>query len=337
MAGLRLPRSFWVINLLLLLLAAGPAPATTAGDGDTASPPPSAPAAQPAPAQVEPTAPPRAIAAGFEFQMLPADQEGSVVIAQGQAFLVLLDDPGRELASARARWDDQVIPCLPGTERVKWIGIGGAGKDQKPGPYTLTLTAETTAGKRFKSQKNFTVVKTDFPSTELTVAPDMVNVPPEMQEKMKADRKAFAAVWASPAYARLWDGPFLRPVPGRVTAPYGQIRLYNNELNGQHGGVDLAGPVGEPVIAAAAGRVVLVHESYLEGNTIVLDHGGGLFTYYCHLSEFKAEKGQMVKRGDVVGLVGETGRVTGPHLHFGVRVQGVKVDGMTLLDLNQCM
>ncbi|HUT51938.1 MAG TPA: M23 family metallopeptidase [bacterium] len=335
MARVRLPRFLWIINLLIMLIAAGTARAVTAGDGDTASPAPAAPAApETAPAKPEP-APQTAFPPGFEFKILPTDQEGAVNIAQGQAFLVRIDDPGRVLASARARWDEQVIPCLPGTERQKWIGIGGVGKDQKPGSYTLSLTVETTAGKRIKSQKSFTVVKTEFPATQLSVDPRMVKVPPDLQKKVKADHKAFAAVWASPAYARLWDGPFLRPVAGRITAPYGERRVYNNQLNGQHGGVDLAGPVGEPVLASASGKVVLVHESYLEGNTIVLDHGGGLFTYYCHLSAFKVETGQMVKAGDVIALVGQTGRVTGPHLHFGVRVQGVKVDGMSLLDLSQ--
>jgi murein DD-endopeptidase MepM/ murein hydrolase activator NlpD len=283
-----------------------------------------------------PPAPPPAktAPATFSYNVFPKDDSGAVVLHQGQAFLVWVEDPGKALASVRARWDDQAIPCLPDSDRLRWIGVGGVGKDKKPGSYELVITLETTTGKKTRFKQTITVNPAVFPEAQLSVAPAMVQVPPELKAKVDEDHKAFASVWAHPAYSRYWDGPFIRPVPGRVTAPYGEKRVYNNVVNSQHGGVDLAGPEGEPVLAAAAGKVVLVRESYLEGNTVVLDHGGGLFTYYCHLSAFKVETGQMVKAGDVIALVGQTGRVTGPHLHFGVRVQGVKVDGMSLLELS---
>jgi hypothetical protein len=269
------------------------------------------------------------------IRTFPQDREGKTVVPQGRVFLVRVEDPSRIIASIRARWADQTIPCLPDPGRKYWYGLGGVERRTKPGPYDLDVYIETTAGQRSASKMSVIVESVEFPEDQLTVAPEMAEVPADKQEWTKEDGAAFRRTWASPSYGKLWDGPFIRPVEGRVTSPFGERRVFNNRVDSIHGGVDLAGPEGTPIRAAAAGRVVMVRECYIAGNTVIVDHGSGLFTYYCHISEFKVEEGQLIEQGDPVGLIGLTGRVTGPHLHWGCRVQGKRVDALSILDLSE--
>jgi len=118
-----------------------------------------------------------------------------------------------------------------------------------------------------------------------------------------------------------------------MTAPFGDLRLFNGKAQSQHFGLDLDGRVGDPIEAANDGAVVMVRPCYASGNTVIVDHGGGLYTMYFHLSHFEVKEGQKVARGQLLGLVGRTGRVTGPHLHFSVKVDGLYVDGATVLGL----
>lgn len=268
------------------------------------------------------------------INIFPVSESGDVVLLQGQAFLVRIDDPGQSTASIRAKWGSQTIPCLPYPDRSKWYGLGGVDKRAIPGSYILDVTIETTRGKRISARTKFSVEKRKFARDKLTVAPDMARVPASIQSRVDDERKAFREIWDNPSYGRYWQGPFLRPLPGRITATYGDLRVFNGAVKSTHGGVDFAGPTGAPVKAAAAGIVALVRSCHIEGDTVVIDHGSGVFTYYCHLSEFKAQVGDVVDQGDVIGLVGATGRVTGPHLHWGCRVQGVRVDALTLLELS---
>jgi murein DD-endopeptidase MepM/ murein hydrolase activator NlpD len=130
---------------------------------------------------------------------------------------------------------------------------------------------------------------------------------------------------------RLWREPFVRPVPGRVTSGFGTWRAWDGVLKGRHDGVDLAGAAGTPVRAANRGGVALVAAQYYGGLTILIDHGAGLVTSYQHLSHAGVAVGDTVVRGAVIGRVGATGNVTGPHLHWGASYGGIQVDALTLL------
>lgn len=125
---------------------------------------------------------------------------------------------------------------------------------------------------------------------------------------------------------------FVRPLESEITSPFGTKRMFNGVLKSYHSGTDFRAAMGTEITAANAGKVVLVKNRFFAGNSVIIDHGQGIYTGYYHLSQFRVKKGDMVKQGDVIGLAGATGRVTGPHLHFAVHVGGVGVDPMQFLD-----
>jgi murein DD-endopeptidase MepM/ murein hydrolase activator NlpD len=135
--------------------------------------------------------------------------------------------------------------------------------------------------------------------------------------------------------ARLWRGPFVLPRTSRITSRFGTARVYNGEVQSRHLGTDFAGTLGSPVRAAGRGRVALVADFYLAGRAIYLDHGAGLVTAYFHLSKAEVRQGQMVKAGQLIGRVGQSGRVTGPHLHWVARYGTISVDPLSLPGVRQ--
>jgi len=173
----------------------------------------------------------------------------------------------------------------------------------------------------------------DFPFTRLRVAPRFASPPPGALEKIARDRKEIHAVIDSATPGWMPRHPFEWPRKGRITSPFGQRRIFNGELKSRHTGVDISGRRGEPVRSAARGRVALIGHFYYTGNTVFVDHGLGVYTSYDHLSKVDVHEGQVVERGQLIGEVGATGRVTGPHLHWGLHVDGVPLDARSLFDL----
>jgi murein DD-endopeptidase MepM/ murein hydrolase activator NlpD len=170
------------------------------------------------------------------------------------------------------------------------------------------------------------VLPPDFTEARLSVAPRFVTPSPAQRRRMEADQAAFDAAYRQPFGPPAFASPFAPPREDEVTAPYGQRRVFNGRQQGQHYGVDLAGAVGDPVAASNDGRVVLARDCYASGQSVVVSHGAGVFTVYFHLSRMDVRPGDGVRRGQPVGRVGQTGRVTGPHLHFGVKLDGLYVD-----------
>jgi Peptidase family M23 len=180
------------------------------------------------------------------------------------------------------------------------------------------------------------VRKGGYPSEVLAVAPAFV----------KPDNISAARIRAELARSRevsrhsqerppIWSGPFQVPRPSRITSPFGTARVYNGELQGRHLGTDFAGAVGAPVRAAGRGVVAMVADFYLAGRAIYLDHGGGVVTAYFHLSRADVSEGDTVLAGQRIGAVGQSGRVTGPHLHWVARYGAISVDPMSLLQLEK--
>jgi murein DD-endopeptidase MepM/ murein hydrolase activator NlpD len=169
----------------------------------------------------------------------------------------------------------------------------------------------------------------------LRTAPRFVAPPDSVMPRIRVERELVGRLKRhAHATPRLWRAPFVRPKPGAVTDPFGVERVFNGTLQSRHLGVDFAGATGDPVQAANRGIVIYSGGLYYSGNTIFLDHGDGLVTAYLHLSKATVAVGDTVQRGQVIGLVGATGRVTGPHLHWLAAYGRVTIDPFDLLTLD---
>lgn len=192
-------------------------------------------------------------------------------------------------------------------------------------PGTLTVEVRI-PGRADPLTASIEVVDPGFSESQLSVEPKFFAPSPSQKKQMEADQAAFREAFARPFEPPLFTGPFGPPRDARVTGPFGERRVFNGKKQSQHYGTDLAGAVGDPVLAANDGVVVLVRDCFASGKSVVIAHGGGLFSVYFHLSDFDVRHHEKVRRGQPIGKVGATGRVTGPHLHFGVKVVDLYVD-----------
>jgi murein DD-endopeptidase MepM/ murein hydrolase activator NlpD len=219
--------------------------------------------------------------------------------------------------------------------RDGWFALAGADVEAHAGPSTLHITAHA-PGKALDLSRPVTIHAARYRTEKLSVAPKFVAPGPEELKQIDADRETKKKVFASSAPEPLWRGSFRAPVDAEPTDSFGVRRTFNGKLASVHMGADFRARMGTPVRAANSGVVVLARTLYFEGNCVVIDHGMGLFTLSMHFSRIDVKEGQRVNAGDQLGLSGDTGRVTGPHLHFAVRWQGANLDPLKLirLDLN---
>jgi murein DD-endopeptidase MepM/ murein hydrolase activator NlpD len=180
------------------------------------------------------------------------------------------------------------------------------------------------------------VQRADYANELLSVAPAYARPDSAATARIQSEvARSLGVSRQSQATARRWSGAFRSPRPGRITSRFGTARVYNGEVQSRHLGTDFAGAVGAPVVAAGRGVVALVADFYLAGRAVYIDHGAGLVTGYFHLSRIDVRQGQSVARGQRIGAVGRTGRVTGPHLHWIARYGAISVDPMSLLLLGE--
>ncbi len=210
-----------------------------------------------------------------------------------------------------------------------YSAIVGLSLATKPGAHTLKI--EYAGGE--KATLDFTVTEKIYSSQHITLENKrMVNPEKRDMERIAREQqriKQALATWNE----RIPDTlRFSLPVEGPVSSPFGLRRFFNEQARKPHSGLDLAAAEGTPITAPAGGRVVDTGEFFFNGNTVFIDHGRGLVTMYCHMSRIDVKPGQTVKGGDVIGAVGKTGRVTGPHLHWGVSLNDARVDPMLFLD-----
>jgi murein DD-endopeptidase MepM/ murein hydrolase activator NlpD len=214
-----------------------------------------------------------------------------------------------------------------------WYGFGGVGIDADSGRHQLVLEAATTRGSRMSSSHSVPVGRANYQTIALRVPRRYTEPDAETQARIRDEQAFKREVFKSITPSRLWSGAFAAPIESVITDKFGKRRTFNGMVQSTHNGLDLRAGTGTPVGAMNSGAVLIARELFYEGGFVVLDHGHGLLSLYMHLSEIKVAEGDRVKRGQVVGLSGESGRTTAPHLHVGIRWQGVYVDPAVLLQM----
>jgi hypothetical protein len=244
----------------------------------------------------------------------------------------LRDDP--TVRKVVLRFLDQSWTLAPSAQGGRPFALLGIDLNVKPGPYPMTIRVVRPDGQVESFSSEITVEPREFPSTRLSVAPAMLVPPPEEQERVKREQELVGAVLRVVSPEWLAEGPFISPLADYEPYPnFGQRRIYNNSVASTHVGVDIGAPWGAPAKASNAGRVVLASNLYLSGYTVIIDHGLGVFTYYCHFAKLQVKRGDLVRKGEVIALVGTTGRSTGPHLHWSLRIGPYRVDPFSLVAL----
>jgi murein DD-endopeptidase MepM/ murein hydrolase activator NlpD len=243
------------------------------------------------------------------------------------------------LASLSGTWLGHQVPFSFNKATKTWFALAGVSLETGPGSYSLDLNGERSASDgdvpKITFSRKFTVYRAKYPKTEvkLTVEGKFTEPSPEQQKQIAEGVKIKEDYLNRVTPIREWDGKFTAPADAAISDVFGSQRIFNGKAQRPHLGLDFRVPSGTPVAAMNSGTVLLARFLYFEGNCVVIDHGQGLLTLYFHLSEFKVKEGDIVKRGQEIGLSGGTGRATGPHLHVTVRWQGVSLDPARLMQL----
>lgn len=252
--------------------------------------------------------------------------------SQGSLLLTVVTR-AKGLPEVSSEWDGKPEPLWKEGQKTPTLhGLMGIDLEKPPGQYEWKISWIGVDGKALSCSVPITVRTGKFPTEHLKVEKQYVQPDPEQQKRAEADQKKLRAVYEAATPERLWDGKFRLPLKD-VTAGgnFGRRRVLNGEARSPHAGVDFPAAAGTPVFASQSGKVMLAEELYYSGNTVIIDHGYGIFTMYCHLSKIGVEVGQMTEAGAEIGNVGATGRVTGPHLHWGLTIQRARVNGMQIV------
>jgi murein DD-endopeptidase MepM/ murein hydrolase activator NlpD len=217
-------------------------------------------------------------------------------------------------------------------DRLLWQVLLGIDLGTAPGPHAMVFEG-VAAGRAVKTTSTLLVKAHAFPTRVLRVDDAFVNPPAEVLKRIEAEAAELAHLWTASAPDRLWHDGFRAPVPGASNGAFGTRSIFNGQPRQPHSGADFRSPAGTLIVAPADGRVVLSRALYFTGNTVVVDHGLGLLSLFAHLSTVNVGNGDMVAAGSLIGRVGATGRVTGPHLHWAIRLGGARVDPLSVLAL----
>lgn len=252
---------------------------------------------------------------------------------QGQVILVRVETSGR-LADVNGRFLGRTIPFFmaPDGQPKAALGLLAIDIQDKPGTHELAVDVREGETTRHLSY-HVLVVKEKYPVQHLTLPSEQVDLDDESLVRVKAEQEQIQTVFQSIFPERLWNGNFIEPVQGDVAGAFGRLRVINGQTKNPHNGEDIAAPPGTPVLAMNDGVARLTVDHFFSGKGVFIDHGLGFYSMYFHLSEVLVQDGEKVKRGQPIGKVGASGRATGPHLHWGVRINGARVNPYALLKL----
>lgn len=215
-----------------------------------------------------------------------------------------------------------------------YSALVGIDLDEKGGQLPLYIYAVTPDENVAVVNREVPLIWRDYGIQSLTLPPSLVELDQATLRRVEVERERLESIWQEVTIKRLWRDRFMPPLDGPITGPFGLKRIINGQERAPHTGVDISASEGESIRASNSGLVVLADELFFSGKSVIIDHGLGLFTTYFHLKEFQVKLGELVKGGQIIGLVGKTGRATGPHLHWGARLNGARIDPLALVDLD---
>lgn len=223
------------------------------------------------------------------------------------------------------------LNSAPDQSYCAFIGLDG---ELQPGEHIFRLFIQRADKTWEREEFALNLEAKEFRTRKLQVAPQYVEPPMEMRERIEREAELLRVVISIVTPEWLGDGSFIWPHSGRLTAYFGDQRLYNNQRTSFHNGVDIAASRGEPIVASNSGQVVLASNFYFSGKMVIIDHGLGLFTAYHHLDKILVRRGQRVRKGEIIGLAGSSGLSTGSHLHWSARIGQSRIDPLSLLALS---
>ncbi len=254
-------------------------------------------------------------------------KQGQIVIVKVPTDEQMVEVHGRFLGRPVAFFQDPRTGEPPG-----FVALLGIDLQDEPGSHELTVDVNNSEHTRRLSY-NVLVVKEQFQVEHLKLPKDKVDLDEKSLARWKAEQEQVKAALATDSRMRLWQPEFIEPVNGKRTGVFGSVRIMNGKPRNPHNGEDIGAPLGTDVAATNDGIVRLTVDHIFSGKGVYVDHGLGLYSMYFHLSKVLVKEGDLVRAGQVVGRVGATGRATGPHLHWGVKLNGARVNPYTLLAL----
>jgi hypothetical protein len=239
----------------------------------------------------------------------------------------------RPVTSVTGQWMGHDVMFFRPDATSGWYGIAAVPLATPAGSYELSLRETLAGGKSIEIAKRIKIAPATYPRIPAKVAKQFTEPNPEQLKEIGADKEVKQRAFAEVNAERLWDGTFSPPVLASISDVFGTERVFNKEVLSRHQGLDYGVPAGTPVAAINRGTVLLARPLYFEGNCVAIDHGQGLLSLYLHLSELRVKEGDAVQAHQIIGLSGNSGRATGPHLHLAVRWQGIYLDPAALLKL----
>jgi len=234
-----------------------------------------------------------------------------------------------ELQRVTLEWNKRKVEMI--SADAGWYALIGIDLNVEPGAHQAQAVYRYAGGRSETRSVAVNVTTKDYPTTRLEVAPKYVGLSEENQARAAEDRKKINAAYATTRSEPYWSEPFQVPIPGVAGGRnFGHRRVFNDQPRAPHSGADLTAATGTEILSTNRGKVILTGDFFFNGKAVFVDHGMGVLSMYLHLSEISVEEGQIVERGELVGLAGATGRVTGPHLHWGIKVTGARVDPFSL-------
>ena len=253
----------------------------------------------------------------------------SMELDQGGVVFVKITKNDNEEPSLK--WMGKDVALLYQSDKKVYEGFIAADLTQNPGEYDLNLILQP-AG--IEKQIKIKIREKDYGVRKLTLPDNQVNLNEKDLARAEKESTIMDRLWVASKPAPFWNSPFIMPLDSKVIGTFGRRSIINDQPRSPHTGVDLRGSRGTPVKATNDGKIVLTGNLFFTGNTVVIDHGAGIMSMYFHLDKINVKKGDKISRGKVLGTVGSTGRATGPHLHWGIRISNQRVDPINLVKIS---